>query len=212
MGGADDIRLRLETGFALDRLWGETMGSPSGDTKEEALRTVITLLEGARVPYALIGGVAVQMLTAEPRTTRDIDIALRSFAEVPSEALGRAGFEHVGRFAHSDNWVAPGGGPIRERTSIQFAADEDAFTRAVERARSIDVGGLQLRLVTPDDLVLLKLAAAEEPGRRPSKRHHDIGDVIALLEEHPSIRTAVPDVELRLKRIQERSLQLGPER
>ena len=212
MDEADDIRFRLETGFALDRLWGQTMGSPVGDTKEGALRSVTALLEQAGVAYALIGGVAVQMLTAEPRTTRDIDIALRTFAEVPTGALIAAGFQHVGRFAHSDNWVAPGTGPARERTPIQFAADEAAFARAVERAQVIDVGGLLVRLVSPEDLVLLKLAAAEEPARRASKRQHDLGDVLALLEEHPTLRSAVPDLDLRLKRIQERPMRLGPER
>lgn len=83
-------------------IWGETMGLPAGDTKEGALRAVTALLESERVPYALIGGVAVQILTEEPRTTRDIDIALRTFADIPNAALIRAGFEHLGRHAHSD--------------------------------------------------------------------------------------------------------------
>ena len=133
----DDMRLRLEAGFALDLLWRETMGLPAGDTKEGVLRTVTALLEREGVPYALIGGVAVQLLTEEPRTTRDIDIALRTFADIPNAALIRAGFEHLGRHAHSDNWAAPGAGPARERTSVQFAADEAGFAKAVERARSI---------------------------------------------------------------------------
>ena len=64
---------------------------PAGDTKEGVLRALTALLERERVPYALICGVAVQLLTEEPRTTRDIDIALRTFADMPNAALIRAG-------------------------------------------------------------------------------------------------------------------------
>jgi hypothetical protein len=45
--------------------------------------------------------------------------------------------------------------------------------------------------------------AAAEPKRRPSKREHDVADVLALLEEHPELRSAerlarVQDVRRRL--------------
>ena len=46
---------------------------------------------------------------------------------------------------------------------------------------------------------LVALAAAEEPERRPSKREHDVADVLALLEEHPE--TASPALRDRLHRI-----------
>ena len=35
----------------------------------------------------------------------------------------------------------------------------------------------------------MKLAAAAEPKRRTSKREHDLGDVLAILEEHPELET-----------------------
>ena len=80
-------RERLTTGYALDRLWGETMGLPAGDSKEAPLRLVVQLLERERVPYALIGGVAVQLHTQEPRSTLDIDLAVPTYADVPRAAL-----------------------------------------------------------------------------------------------------------------------------
>ena len=39
------------------------------------------------------------------------------------------------------------------------------------------------------DLIALKLLAAAETKRRPSKREHDVADVLALLEEHPEVRS-----------------------
>ena len=66
-------------GFALDRLWCETMGLIADDSKERPLRLLANVLERAGVPYALIGGVAVQLHTVEPRSTLDIDVAAPRF-------------------------------------------------------------------------------------------------------------------------------------
>jgi len=65
------------------------------------------------------------------------------------------------------------------------------------------MGGVRLRVATVADLIVLKLAAPAEPKRRPSKREHDVADVIALLEEHPEVKSAelvarVQDVRTRL--------------
>jgi hypothetical protein len=125
---------RLQDGFALDQLWGLTMGLPDGDTKEAALRQLADLLEKERVHYALIGGIAVQLYTKEPRTTRDIDLALASYEDIPTSALERAGFEHEGRFDHPDNWRAPGLAPRKQHTAIQFTADTPPSRQARSNA------------------------------------------------------------------------------
>src|SRR5437016_13728526 len=108
-----EARDRLAVGYALDHLWSETMGLPSGDSKEKPLRLIAELLERERVPYALIGGVAVQIHTEEPRSTLDIDFAVPQYSDVPRAALLEAGFEYTGRHEHSDNWRAPGPGPVK---------------------------------------------------------------------------------------------------
>jgi predicted nucleotidyltransferase len=199
---------RLAIGYALDRLWSETMGLPNGDSKEGPLRLIVDLLERERVPYALIGGVAVQLHTAEPRSTLDIDLAVPTYAHVPVEALRRAGFEHTGRHAHSDNWRAPGSGPLTQRTAVQFSAEETGIAAAVDHAAIVELGGgLRLRLATVADLIALKLLAAEEPRRRASKREHDVADVLALLEEHPELRT--PTLVARLQDVRTRLVAGG---
>lgn len=200
-------RERLATGYALDQLWGETMGLPDGDSKERSLRLVAQLLEREHVPYALIGGVAVQLHTEEPRSTLDIDLAVPTYADVPREALLEAGFEHTGRHDHSDNWRAPGPGPLKQRTAVQFSAEDEGIADAVEHACIVDLDGVQLRVATVADLIVLKLVAAAEPRRRPSKREHDVADILALLEEHPEIRSA--ELVARVQDVRRRLLSAG---
>src|SRR5207244_3273571 len=118
-----EARDRLAVGYALDYLWGETMGL-AGDSKEKPLHLLAELLERESVPYALIGGVAIQVHTKEPRSTLDIDLAVPRYADVPRAALLEAGFEHTGRHDHSDNWRAPGPGPLKLRTAVQFSAED----------------------------------------------------------------------------------------
>src|SRR5216117_3824661 len=134
-----EARDRLSVGYALDDLWGETMGLTSGDSKEKPLRLIANILERERVPYALIGGVAVQIHTQEPRATLDIDLAVPRYADVPRVALLAAGFEHSGRHEHSDNWRAPGPGPSRLRTAIQFSAEDLGLADAVAHADIVEL-------------------------------------------------------------------------
>src|SRR5437773_9743191 len=134
-------RERLAAGYALDYLWGETMGLPYGDSKEKPLRLIAEILEREHVPYALISGVAVQIHTEEPRSTLDIDLAVPRYADVPRAALLGAGFEHTGRHDHSDNWRAPGPGPLKLRTAIQFSAEDAGIAEAVSHAGIVDPDG-----------------------------------------------------------------------
>jgi len=197
---ATEARDRLAVGYALDYLWGESMGLPDGDSKEKPLRLVAEILERERVPYALIDGVAVQVHTEEPRSTLDIDLAVPRYSDVPRAALLGAGFEHTGRHDHSDNWRAPGPGPIKLRTAIQFSAEDLGIADAVAHANVLDLeGGLRLRVATVADLIALKLFAAQEPKRRPSKREHDIADVLALLEEHSELKS--PELMARVQTV-----------
>lgn len=198
-----DARERLATSYALDRLWSETMGLPDGDSKEGPLRLVAQLLEREGVPYALIGGVAIQLHTAEPRSTLNIDLAVPAYADIPRQALLAAGFEHTGRHDHSDNRRAPGAAPITQRTAVPFSAEDEGIADAVKHASVVDLAnGVRLRVASVADLIVLKLAAAVEPARRPSTREHDLADVLALLEEHPEL--ASPEMVARVKDVRRR--------
>ena len=208
--GHETVQIRLAVGFRLDSLWAETMGIDPSDTKERALRLVAELLNRAGVAYALIGGVAVQIHTTEPRTTLDIDVAVPRFTDVPRAELLAAGFDHTGRHELSDNWHAPPAGPGSLRTTVQFSAEDVGIADAVSHAELTDLAdGLRMRVAVPADLIVLKLAAASEPRRRPSKRQHDIADVVALMEEYPALRTTETLARLRDVRLSLQALDEG---
>ena len=70
---------------------------------------------------------------------------------------------------------------------------------AVAHGEKASVGRFSFQLATMPDLILLKLATAEEPKRRMSKKIHDVGDVVRLLEDHPELDS--PEIRARLGRI-----------
>jgi hypothetical protein len=179
------------------------MGLPEGDTKERALRELTEVMAKEHAPYAVIGGVAVQLYSEEPRTTADIDVALAAYDDLPTARLKAAGFTHERRFPHSDNWRAPGSQPKKQRVAIQFTVDT-LTPGAVERATIFRVRGMRIKVAALPDLVRLKLEAAEEPQRRPSKRLSAVTDVQRLLEAHPEIEADVPDAGRRLESLLDR--------
>ena len=169
----------LEAGFVLDRLWHWLRGEME-QTKRPVLVLLARIFEEARVPYAIIGGVALQIHQTEPRTTLDIDVAVGSSAEIPRAQLEAAGFRLTGRFTHSENWTGPEGIPV------QFT-DDPALAGAVLRAEEIAVEDVRLRVIGRLDLLHEKLRAASDPARRRSKRLQDLADAQALLESTPAL-------------------------
>ena len=153
-------------------------------SKEPDLRALARVLGEAAIPYALIGGVALQVHQREPRTTLDIDVAVGDRTGLPRDALRRAGFSETGRFEHSENWLAPGGTPV------QFT-DDRAFREALARTITVPLQDVVLRVLAPRDLLAAKLRAAKDPARRRSKRLQDLADVQALLEQEPALEVAL---------------------
>jgi len=84
------IRNGIETGFILDRQWYRLRGEMEG-TKRSALLALARIFAGANVPYAIIGGVALQVHQAEPRTTLDIAVAVATYGQFPRAQLEEAG-------------------------------------------------------------------------------------------------------------------------
>lgn len=174
------------------------MGSNSADSMQEPLRLLIDVLNLAGTPYALIGGLAIQLHSDEPRTTLDIDIAVPTFADVPAVALAAAGFEHDEQHTHSDNWRAPGSGPRRHRVAVQFSAEDVGIGAAVANATKWQVDQLSIRVARPAELLVLKLAAAEEPTRRMRKRRQDLLDILNLTEDFAEAAQQLPELAVRV--------------
>ena len=66
----------LDIGFLLDCQW-HTLRGQMETTKRPALVTLARVLAATGTPYAIIGGVALQIHQADPRTTLDIDWLFR---------------------------------------------------------------------------------------------------------------------------------------
>lgn len=178
---------RFATGLRLDRRWHALRGGTVID-KQDAMRAIAEAFAAEHVPWALIGGVALQLRLEEPRTTLDIDIAVTDRRVVPRAQLEARGFRALGQHEHSDNWASPDGTPLQ-------IADDPEMAAAVQRAEPIQIGDLTLHVVQPGDLLRLKLRAARDPARRRSKRAQDRADCFALLEQHPGLSATLTSDE-----------------
>lgn len=167
----------LISGFLLDSQWHWLRGERD-QTKNPALLVVCRILASEKVPYAIIGGLAVQIHHPDPRTTLDIEIAVISRDTIPRAALNDAGFVFTGRFEHSEDWSAADGTPV------QFS-DDAALADAITAAEELALEGITLRVIRVQDLLREKLRAGRDPARRRSKRLQDLADVEALLEASP---------------------------
>jgi len=169
----------LEAGYLLDRLWHCMQGQ--GDrSKRPALLSLARVMNESGVPYAVIGGVALQIHQRDPRTTLDIDLAVADRAALPRERLSHAGFRPTGSFEHSENWEGP------EAVPVQFT-DDPALRAAITRAEVVQTEGIAIRVIQRRDLLHEKLRAGSDPARRRSKRLQDLADAQALIESDPAL-------------------------
>lgn len=160
-------------------------------TKRPALISLAKILAACGTPYAIIGGVALQVHQEEPRTTIDIDLAVSSLDEVPRAKLEGAGFTPRGRFSHSENWLSP------EGTPVQFT-DDPALAQAIRRAEEVPLEDVRLRIIGRVDLLHEKLRAGADPAPRRSKRLQDLADAQALLEATPALRSELTEAEQQI--------------
>jgi hypothetical protein len=155
-----------------------TVAEPS--SLESALVEASRLLtaEGAR--HALIGSVAVSVLTGCARATRDVNLAVHTATTRDRiiAMLVAAGFRHAGTFAHSVNFTH------RTGTSVQLAR-APLFDQAIERAEATEIGGQQVPVVRRDDLIALKERSAADPRRRKSSSLQDQADIELLHGDVP---------------------------
>lgn len=170
---------KLETGFLLDRQWFWLRGKME-QTKRPTLLALARVLAEVDTPYAIIGGVALQVRQEEPRTTIDIDVAVATYGQLPRAQLEAAGFVLIGRFSHLEIWAGPDGTPV------QFT-DDPALVEAVSRAEEIVLENIRLRIINRVDLLHEKLRAVSDPAPRRSKRLQDLADAQALLEATPEL-------------------------
>lgn len=128
------------------------------------LDEAVTTLDRAEIPHAVMGGVAMAML-GRPRWTQDVDIFVRpSDATRALAALGDAGFETQ---ETNPLWLYKA---IKQGVLVDvlFRSSGDIYLdeEMIERRITLEFHGLALRVVPPEDMLVIKaLAATEETPR-----------------------------------------------
>ena len=168
---------------------GKTKRSPR-KPKTEGLVALLTplqalqnLLEKFNNRGVLIGGIAASLL-GTPRLTVDLDaVFLLSLEEVPGLLLEASGLGIEPRilgiieFARKNRVLL-----LRHTdsgTDIDLSLGILPFEiEMVERSQVVDLGSIQLRLPTPEDLIIMKAVA-----HRPK----DLEDIRAVAASHPEI-------------------------
>jgi predicted nucleotidyltransferase len=137
-------------------------GGAAESSFRAVLREAVDLLDGSGIPHVIIGGIAVAVL-ARPRWTHDIDVFLRpDDAQRALDALGSAGF----RTEESDPiWLfkAEKDGVLVDlifRSTGYYYFDDRLWSRSIETTFK----GERLRVIGPEDLIVIKAAAHMEEG------------------------------------------------
>lgn len=147
----------------------------------DLLEKVVQLFKKYRIPYAVMGGVALQAWGRE-RSTKDIDITI-SLGEIGEEDLlqnlAKLGLEII----HSDKTIGQFGLIETQYTPAElgipigvdlFIARTEYQRGVLKRAIPVDVLGCRFKLVSPEDLIINKLLSA---------RPLDLSDVQNLITE-----------------------------
>ena len=147
-----------------------------------ALRALTDWLDAEQVPYSAIGGVAVSLL-AQPRATQDID-AVIWLGEERWESFLRAGESHGihPRLSDALEFAARSRVLLLRHSggvSLDLSIGALPFEREmIERAVALDTGELNLKVPTPEDLIISKIVA-----HRPK----DMADIGAILSMHRNL-------------------------
>jgi predicted nucleotidyltransferase len=147
------------------------------------LRDLVVWLQAGKVSGAVIGGLAASLL-GRPRLTRDVDVLVLVDEGYWAEFMA-TGAEH-GFSPRRDDALA-----FARETRVllmrhqQSGIDVDMVfgslpfeKEAVARATWVELGGVQLPLPLPEDLIIMKAVA---------HRPQDLADIEAILAAHPKL-------------------------
>jgi predicted nucleotidyltransferase len=141
----------------------------------ETLREVTAALERSNVRYVLIGGLGSSVY-GRPRSTEDVDVLVRPEDALPAlEALGAAGFDTEETNPH---WIYKA---TRDSVTVDviFKVSGDIYLddEMQERAQRHELHGVDVWVAPPEDMLVIKAIAHDEP----SFRHWH--DALAILAE-----------------------------
>jgi hypothetical protein len=151
---------------------------------------VLHPLQQVGIIPVIIGGVALSCWSGRPRANAEHDLVVAAAAQLRAHTTLQAAFPQLdvltdGGAKGSVRFVAStGAGPATKR--IELHGDRSPIHRlAMEHALMIRVAGGQVRLPTPEALLVLKTASASSITRSTWARRQDEADIALLIESCP---------------------------
>ncbi len=169
------------------------MGKAEKPVKQPELTGIAPLLEPLAALHRLfiqfdnqgviIGGIAASLL-GQPRFTADLDaVILLSTSDLPRliEVAAQEGM--VGRIVDAEAFARKNRVLLLKHQSSGIKIDITLGilpfeVEMIERGQEISVGNIQLRLPTPEDLIIMKAVA---------HRSKDLADIQAIAASHPNL-------------------------
>ena len=143
---------------------------------ERALRGIVLAMRRARVPYMLVGALALSAW-GRPRATLDIDFMILA-ADIPEKlvtGLAALGFDRDLAWERNNPFLKGVHARFRSaRVVLDLLLRKDSHhDAAFARRRRKHYGGMHIWFPSAEDLILLKLRAG---------RHTDFDDVVGIFE------------------------------
>ncbi len=143
---------------------------------EKLLKALTAFLSKEKIKYAAIGGFAV-LIYGEPRMTVDLDINIILDRKMISKFLSKAKRHGLLPLLSNTKKIAEKSGVIPLRFEkgkggwrVDFILAENILEYvAIERAKSIKVAGVKLNVVSPEDLIIHKMASPRPRDREDLK-------------------------------------------
>ena len=160
-----------------------------------SFEAICAYLDAAGIRYVLIGGVAVAARGAG-RSTLDIDMLTTDSAVLKDEfwaAISDRGFRVDVR---KGDWDDPLAGVVRidAGEAIDVVVGKYKWESAViERAETMTVRGIELRVPKTADLILLKLSAGGPRDNTDAGRLLRVGDREAIVCHLEDVKPTLPD-------------------
>lgn len=170
-----EVRIPLERLAEWDDQTEEQLRGTQNGAFRQVLGETMDALERAGVEHVLMGGIASTGL-GRPRWTHDIDVFVRpAGAETALDALAKAGFD-TERTNAAWLYKAFKQGVLVDvifHSTGGFYLDDEMLARAVQR----EFMGHRVRLIAPEDLLVIKAVVHDERGPR---HWHDALGVIGV--------------------------------
>lgn len=171
---------------------GKTFVKKITNTKGDLLQEFVRILRKKRIPFCIIGGLAVNAY-AEPVVSLDLDVVISKNRVKDLLPLFAKKYK-IKEFANSINITAP-----YSDLRIQLQTDP-RYQDFIERAVTKNILGYKLPVACIEDVLKGKVWAFQDEQRRPSKRQKDLADIMRLLEADDSLwRLIPPDIKGKLE-------------